>query len=256
MGGLRSKIPVTFWTFVIGTATIAGLPWLAGYYSKDEILLNAVVRERMPLFYLGLFTAMLTAFYMSRLLFMTFFGSFRGGHEAEHHLHESPWTMLGPLVILAGACFYVGTLPVDPFLGPAVRSPDPPHLEAPHWFHYAVTPVAFAGILGAFFIYVVHSGLSVRIYAALRPLARVLEEKYGFDLAYDAFASRVVVDGSTGVLWKQVDASLIDGAVNGAGRFVDGVSRAARTFQTGIVRAYALVILGGAVALLGFLWMR
>jgi NADH-quinone oxidoreductase subunit L len=257
MGGLRSKIPVTFWTFVIGTATIAGIPYLAGYFSKDEILLNAVVRERLPLFGIGLFTAVLTAFYMSRLLFMTFFGSFRGGHDAEHHVHESPWTMLGPLVILAGACFYVGTLPVDSFLSSAVRSPDPHHLEAPSWFTPTVWAAAFAGILGAFLMYVVYSGLSARLYAALRPLARVLEQKYGFDLAYDAFASKVVVDGSSGVLWKQVDASLIDGTVNGAGRLVDGVSRAARTLQTGIVRAYALVILGGAVALLGYLlWMR
>ena len=257
MGGLRAKIPVTFWTFVVGTATIAGIPYLAGYFSKDEILLNAVVRERMPLFGIGLFTAVLTAFYMSRLLFMTFFGSFRGGHDTEHHVHESPWTMLGPLVVLAGACFYVGTLPVDSFLSAAVRSPDQHHLDAPSWFTPTVWAAAFAGILGAFFMYIVYSGLSARIYAALRPLARVLEQKYGFDLAYDAFASRVVVDGSHGVLWKQVDASLIDGTVNGAGRFVDGVARAARTLQTGIVRAYALVILGGAVALLGYLlWMR
>ena len=257
MGGLRSRIPITFWTFVIGTATIAGVPWLAGYFSKDEILLNAVVRERLPLFYLGLFTAMLTAFYMSRPLFMTFFGSFRGGRDAKHRVHESPWTMLGPLVILAAACFYVGQLHVNEFLGPAVRSPDPHELEAPHWFHYAVIMVALAGILGAFLMYVVYSGLSARIYAALRPIARVLEEKYGFDLAYDGFASKVVVDGSTGVLWKSVDASLIDGAVNGAGRVVDEISRAARSLQTGFVRGYALVILGGAVALLGYLlWMK
>ncbi|HET7294220.1 MAG TPA: NADH-quinone oxidoreductase subunit L [Vicinamibacteria bacterium] len=257
MGGLRTKIPVTFWTFVVGTATIAGLPWLAGYYSKDEILLNAVVRERLPLFYLGLFTALLTAFYMSRLLFMTFFGTFRGGHDAEHHVHESPWTMLGPLVVLAAACFYVGRLHVNEFLAPALRSPDPAELPHPHWFPWVVIPVAVVGILGAFLIYVVYSGLSARIYAALRPLARVLEEKYGFDRAYDGFASRVVVEGSAGVLWKQVDAALIDGAVNGAGRVVDGVSRAARTLQTGFVRGYALVILGGAVALLGYLvWMR
>jgi NADH-quinone oxidoreductase subunit L len=257
MGGLRSKIPVTFWTFVTGTATIAGIPYLAGYFSKDEILLHAVAGERMPLFYLGLFTAVLTAFYMSRLLFMTFFGRFRGSHDVEHHVHESPWTMLGPLVLLAAACFYVGRLHVNEFLRPAVRTPEIPPLAHPGWFGPAVWSAAFAGIVGAFFMYVVYSGLPARIYAALRPLARVLEQKYGFDLAYDAFASKVVVDGSAGVLWKQVDASLIDGAVNGAGRVVEGISRAARTLQTGFVRAYALVILGGAVALLGYLlWMR
>ncbi len=256
MGGLRKKIPWTFWTFVVGTAAISGIPWLAGYYSKDEILLNALVRERLPLFAIGLVTALLTAFYMSRLLFMTFFGSFRGSHEAEHHVHESPWTMLGPLVILAAACFYVGQIHVNEFLGPAVRSPDEAHLPHPTWFPYAVIGVAVAGSVGAFLIYLVYSGLSARIYAALRPAARVLEDKYGFDRAYDGFASKVVVEGSRGVLWQAVDAVVIDGAVNGAGRMVDAVSRATRGLQTGLVRAYALVILGGAVALLGYLlWM-
>jgi NADH-quinone oxidoreductase subunit L len=256
MGGLRSKIPVTFWTFVVGTAAIAGIPWLAGYYSKDEILLNALVRERQPLFWLGLFTALLTAFYMSRLLFMTFFGRFRGGDEAEHHVHESPWSMLAPLVILATGCFYVGRLPVNAFLAPAVRSPDELQLSHPDWFPYAVTGVALAGIVGAFLIYVVYSGLSTRIHGALRPLSRALENKYGFDIAYDGFASRVIVDGSRQALWHGVDAAAIDAAVNGTGRLVDALARSARTLQTGAVRAYALVILGGAVALIGYLlWM-
>jgi NADH-quinone oxidoreductase subunit L len=256
MGGLRSKIPLTFWTFVVGTAAISGIPWLAGYYSKDEILLNALVRGRLPLFWLGLFTALLTAFYMSRLLFMTFFGSFRGGDQAEHHVHESPWSMLAPLVILAAGCFYVGRLPVDAYLAPAVRSPDELHLSHPEWFPFAVTGVALAGIVGAFLTYVVYSGLSARIHSALRPLSRALENKYGFDIAYDGFASRVVVEGSRRALWQGVDAAGIDAAVNGAGRVVAEVARAARALQTGAVRAYALVILGGAVALLGYLlWM-
>jgi NADH-quinone oxidoreductase subunit L len=193
---------------------------------------------------------------MSRLLFMTFFGKFRGSHDAEHHVHESPWSMLFPLVVLALACFVVGNLPIDAFLGPAVRSPDEHHLTAPGWFLPTVLGTAVAGIIGAFLMFVVYSGLSARIYAAMAPLARVLENKYGFDIAYDAFASKVVVDGSRGVLWQKVDATLIDGLVNGAGRFVDAVSRAARGLQTGVVRAYALVILGGAVALFGYLlWM-
>jgi NADH-quinone oxidoreductase subunit L len=193
---------------------------------------------------------------MSRLLFMTFFGRFRGDHETGHHLHESPWTMLGPLVVLAAACFYVGRLHVNEFLGPAVRSPDPHHLTHPAWFPFAVIGVALAGILGAFWMYVVYAGVSTRIYAALRPLSAVLENKYGFDLAYDGFASRVVVDGSRSVLWQAVDAGTIDGAVNGAGRVTSALATAARALQTGVVRAYALVILGGAVAVLGYLlWM-
>ncbi len=101
MGGLRDKMPWTYWTFLIGTLAIAGIPPLAGFFSKDEILLGAFQAHQPALFGIGLATALLTAFYMSRLLFLTFFGRFRGSHEAEHHVHESPASMLVPLVLLA-----------------------------------------------------------------------------------------------------------------------------------------------------------
>src|SRR5512143_3120173 len=101
MGGLRTRIPWTFWTFLAGTLAISGIPLFAGFYSKDEILASAFASGHTVLFGVALFTALLTAAYMGRLLFLTFFGSFRGSHEVEHHLHESPWTMLGPLVLLA-----------------------------------------------------------------------------------------------------------------------------------------------------------
>jgi NADH-quinone oxidoreductase subunit L len=262
MGGLRTKIPWTFWTFVVGTATIAGIPGLAGYYSKDEILLNVWTHAELPraltvtLFGVAMFTALLTAFYMSRLLFMTFFGQFRGAHEAEHHVHESPWSMLAPLLALAAGCFVVGRLQVPELLRAATRAGESGEILAPGWFAPSVIGVAFAGILGAFWLYVVYSDLPARIAAALRPLHRVLEAKWGFDLAYDAFAKHAVVEASDAVLWKRVDAGAIDGAVNGAGWTVNALSSAARAFQTGLVRVYALVILGGAVALLRYLLSR
>ncbi len=118
MGGLRKKIPWTFWTFLVGTLAIAGIPPLAGFFSKDEILLGALVSGHTVLFGLALFTALLTAAYMARLLFLTFFGEFRGGPDAEHHVHESPWSMLGPLVLLA-----------DRLRGGGLRE-DPPHRGA------------------------------------------------------------------------------------------------------------------------------
>ena len=256
MGGLRGKIPVTFVTFLIGTLAIAGIPGLAGYFSKDEILLHAVVRERMPFFFIGLFTALLTAFYMSRLLFMTFFGKFRGDHEAEHHVHESPWSMLVPLMILALGCFVVGLIHIPEFVRAATREVAEVGIIEPRWFSLTVIAVAVAGILGAFWLYVVYTQIPARIAAALGPLPRVLEAKWGFDIAYDAFAKRVVVAGSDGFLWKRVDAGMIDAAVNGTARTVSAISTAARAFQTGFVRAYALVILGGAVAVLGYLLSR
>jgi NADH-quinone oxidoreductase subunit L len=256
MGGLRKQIPWTFATFAIGTATIAGTPFLAGYFSKDEILLHALVRERLPLFAIGLFTAALTAFYMSRLFFMTFFGHFRGDHEAKHHVHESPWSMLFPLVALAIGCFVVGRIHIPEFVHEAVRSPDEKHLLEPEWFVYAVVGTALIGILGAFYLYIVYTGVPARIAAALRPVHRFLEEKWGFDLAYDAFASRIVWGGSSSVLWKKVDAGAIDGAVNGAGTLVSMFAQASRSLQRGYARAYALVMMGGAVALLGYLLWR
>src|SRR5262249_26382271 len=118
MGGLRHKIPVTFWTFLIGTLAIAGIPPLAGFFSKDEILHHALETGRTGLFAVGLVTALLTAFYMSRLLFLTFWGSFRGGHDLEHHVHQSPWTMLIPLVIPPVA-------PAPPPLPPLPPAPPP-----------------------------------------------------------------------------------------------------------------------------------
>ncbi|MFI5183285.1 MAG: NADH-quinone oxidoreductase subunit L [Vicinamibacteria bacterium] len=253
MGGLRAKIPVTFWTFAVGTAAIAGIPFLAGYYSKDEILASALTSGHRLLFGIGLFTALLTAFYMSRLLFLTFFGSFRGSHEAEHHVHESPWTMLGPLVVLAVGCFVVGRLHIPAFVHPVLRLPEAAEVPEPVW----VTPVAvvsaLAGIIGAFYLYVTYVGIPDRIAATFRPLYRLFEAKYFFDDAYNWFASRVVVDGSSGFLWKRFDASWIDGIVNGAASVTDAFSKRVRFVQTGFLRGYALVILGGAVALLGYL---
>jgi NADH-quinone oxidoreductase subunit L len=119
------------------------------------------------------------------------------------------------------------------------------------------TLVAVLGIAGAYWRYLMFPSAPARIGAALRPGARVLEEKYGFDRLYDAFARQAVMEGSRKVLWVALDASVIDGAVNGAGRLTARLAQAARLVQTGLVRGYALLILGGAVSLLGYLmWLR
>jgi len=256
MGGLWRRIPWTFGTFVVGTLAIAGIPPLAGFFSKDAILGSAFAEGHNVLFAVGLLTAGLTAFYMARLLFLTFFGPFRGGHEAEHHLHESPWVMLAPLVILAVGSVGAGFVPVPDMLAVVFRLP----AEAGHhpaWLPIVATLVAILGIGAAYWLYLMLPDLAARLGARLRPIGRVLEEKYYFDRVYDAFASRVVVEGSRKVLWQGLDVTLIDGAVNGVGRLTAGFSRAARVVQTGLVRAYALLILGGAVTVLGYLlWAR
>jgi NADH-quinone oxidoreductase subunit L len=256
MGGLWRRIPWTFGTFVAGTLAIAGIPPLAGFFSKDAILGSAFAEGHRVLFAVGLLTAGLTAFYMGRLLFLTFFGPFRGGHEAEHHLHESPWVMLAPLLILALGSVAAGFVPVREMLAQVFRLPA---AEGPHpgWLPIVATLVAILGIAGAYWLYLMLPDLAARIGARLRPIGHVLEEKYFFDRVYDAFAGRVVVEGSRKVLWQGVDTSVIDGAVNGLGRLTEGFARAVRVVQTGLVRAYALLILGGAVTVLGYLlWAR
>jgi NADH-quinone oxidoreductase subunit L len=253
MGGLRTKIPWTFWTFVVGTLAIAGIYPFAGYYSKDGILLGAWNERHPVLFGIALFTALLTAFYMTRLLFMTFFGNFRGGHDAEHHVHESPWTMLGPLVLLAIGSAVVGKLvPIPHIVEPVLR------LTAEAEQHVAWVPivalvVAIFGIVAAYYLYVLFTDMPAKIATSFAPLYRVFDAKYYFDTVYEAFVERVVVRGSDLVLWKKVDAGAIDGTVNTTGTIVDGVAGVLRFMQTGLVRSYAFFILGGAVVLLGIL---
>jgi len=252
MGGLRTRIPWTFWTFVVGTLAIAGIWPFAGFFSKDEILLGAWSAHAPVLFGVALFTALLTAFYMWRLLFMTFFGHFRGGHEAEHHVHESPWSMLGPLVLLAVGSATVGFVKVPHIIEAVFRVP----AEAEHhvtWLPYVASAVAILGIVGACYLYVLFVDIPAKVATALAPLYRLFDAKYYFDAVYYAFVDRVVLKGSDAVLWKRVDAGAIDGAVNTTGTLVDGVAGILRFMQTGLVRSYAFFILGGAVALLGFL---
>jgi NADH-quinone oxidoreductase subunit L len=255
MGGLRRKIPWTFWTFAIGTLAIAGIPPLSGFYSKDEILLGTLNAGEPVLFAIGLFTALLTAFYMARLVFLTFFGAFRGSHEAEHHLHESPWTMLVPLVLLAVGSAVVGIFHVPYLVHPVFRLP----FEEEHhvtWLPYLATGTAVLGIGLAYLLYVRRPDVPGRIAESLAPFRRVLEGKYYWDDLYDAFVRGPVVRGSEALLWRWFDAGLIDGAVNGTATVASDFAERVRLAQSGYVRAYALATLAGAVALFGYLLWR
>ncbi len=261
MGGLLKKIPVTGATFAIGTAAIAGVPFLSGFYSKEEILAGTLGAPALgPLLLgVGLFTAGLTAFYMTRLFVLTFLGRFRGDLETEHHLHESPMSMLVPLCLLAVGSIVTGwhwLIDVPGFLQPVFRLPEA-HVHHVGWLMPAAIGVALAGIAVAAFLYTLYADVPARLKERLGGVYRVLDAKYGFDRAYDAFASRVVVGGSETLLWKGIDTSVIDRAVNGAGEVTAAVSRRVRLLQSGVVRGYALVILMGTVAILGYLmWPR
>jgi NADH-quinone oxidoreductase subunit L len=251
MGGLRRKIPWTFWTFVVGSLALAGIPPLAGFFSKDEILRGALQAGKTGLFALGFLTAFLTAFYMSRLVFLTFFGSFRGGPAAEPHIHESPWTMRGPLVLLAVGSAVGGFVAVPELIEPVFRLAPTGHHYAP-WLPLLASLNALAGIAAAFYLYVLYPDVPARVSAAVVPLRRLFEAKYYFDEVYYRLVN-LLVRGSEAVLWKRVDGGLIDGAVNRGAQLVEALGQRVRLAQTGFVRSYALLILAGAVALLGYL---
>jgi NADH-quinone oxidoreductase subunit L len=195
----------------------------------------------------------LTAFYMSRLLFLTFFGSFRGGSEAEHHVHESPWSMLLSLCVLAVGSAVAGYAHVPHYVEAAVQ-PVLKDAHAPAWLHALAYVLPFFGIIPAYYLYVMFFPQApAKLAADLSPVRRVLEAKWYFDDVYNAFARVVVVGGSASFLWKRFDAGFIDGIVNGLGTLVDGFARTGRFVQTGFVRGYALMILAGAVVVVGYL---
>ena len=255
MGALRTKIPTTFMTMFIGTLAIAGTPLLSGFFSKDEILWQAFSSPHghIVLWLIGVTVAGMTSFYMFRLLFMTFFGKYWGNAA---HIHESPWSMLVPLVILAVGSAVGGFVNIPHFVEPVFRLPA--HEEAHHvWLPWVATLTAVVGMAAAYYLYVVYTEVPARIAGSVHGLYRLLQRKYGFDDLYNWVARRVVVDGSRTVLWRGLDAGVIDAAVNGTGTAFRAMARGARTLQTGLVRGYALVMLGGAVALVTYLlWAR
>jgi NADH-quinone oxidoreductase subunit L len=253
MGGLRGRIPATFWTFVVGTAAIAGLPFLSGFYSKDAILAGTLAAHRPVLFGVALAVALLTAFYMARTVFLTFLGGYRGDPETGAHVHESPASMLVPLVLLALGSIAAGWVHVPEFVGPAFRGAGEGHGGHPAWLPYVATAAAVLGIFGAHVLFQRGADIRELLHTRAKGLARVLEAKYGFDLAYNWLAAHIVVGLSDRVLWRRLDVRVIDGAVNGAAFVTERLAYGLRAAQTGLVRAYTLLILGGAVALVTYL---
>jgi NADH-quinone oxidoreductase subunit L len=267
MGGLWKKIPWTHATFFVGTLAIAGIPPLAGFFSKDAILAAAYEDHRPVLFGIGMLTALLTAFYMWRLLTLTFYGAYRGplesasahGHDAAHGhgdaghghggIHESPASMIVPLVLLALGSIGVGFIHIPELLGAA-------HQEHPKWLPLVATLTAVIGMVLAGYLYLVFHDVQKSLARTFAPLGRVFEAKWGFDDAYNWFASRAIVGGSESLLWERVDVGVIDRLVNGTGSVTARLAEALRPVQSGLVRGYALLIAGGAVALLAYLlWL-
>jgi NADH-quinone oxidoreductase subunit L len=258
MGGLRRKIPVTFWTFAIATAAIAGIPPLAGFVSKDEILWFAFGSSRggSPLLW-GVMaaTAFLTAFYMFRLLWLTFFGTSRMAPDVEHHVHESPWSMTGVLVVLAIASAIGGyALDVPHFLTALPPLPMPPEelhgLEMPLLLTSIV--IAFTGLALAALFFSRNGERAARIAPRFAGLNAVLAGKYFVDEAYERFLARPLYWVSERVFLRLGDRVILDGTLDGLARMAERTAGAFSRVQTGNLHRYAFFVLIGTVAALAW----
>ncbi|UOQ54712.1 NADH-quinone oxidoreductase subunit L [Hymenobacter cellulosivorans] len=266
MGGLRKALPITFLTFFIGCLAISGIPPFSGFFSKDEILEHAFQHNKI-LWGMGLLTAFLTAFYMFRLLFLTFFGEFRGTEEQKHHLHESPASMTLPLIILAvlaavggfmGAPMFVGKHYLADYLAPLFTysralNPEAFASELDHGTELMLIGLSVAaGVLGIIFAYVQY--VSRRVRPAEDDAQRSAPEslvyhKYYIDELYDGIFVRPVMSLSKG-LYRYVEQGIIDPIVNGFGRVTLGGGQLLRYVQTGYVGLYLILMVVGIVLIL------
>ena len=240
MGGLRTKIRWTFLTMMCAAVAIAGIPPFSGFFSKDAILL-AAYHHAPWMYWLGVVTAGMTAFYVFRAMFMTFFGSYRG-HE---HPHESPPVMWIPLAILAVLSLVGGLLiKIPDFLSAFF-----PAQEVPEDNSLMLISVASGaiGILIAWFVYVAKPAMADSLASTFKFLYTPLYNKYFVDEIYDATIVKPLVGGSRWVLWKGADAGLIDGSVNGVGTLAQKVGGVLRMLQSGNIRSYATWVLFGSV---------
>ena len=259
MGNLRKRIPVTFWTFAIATGAIAGLPPLSGFFSKDEILWFALASERggsVLLLVVMAITALMTAFYMFRLLWLTFMGASRMDHEVEHHVHESPITMTGVLVVLAVLAAIGGFIPIPHFLEPI--APLPTTTEVMHAYHTPLLVLAIAlgvaGLAAAAYVYRGNLETAKRLRARFAGLYRVLYAKYYIDELYESLIHRPLLAISDRVFLKLGDRRLIDGTLNGMADLASASGGVLARVQTGNLHLYALLVLIGSFFALVWSW--
>jgi NADH-quinone oxidoreductase subunit L len=272
MGGLQRYMPWTFGLMLVATLAIAGIPPFSGFFSKDEILAAAFARgAAAPVFYLfygmGVLAALLTAFYMARLMAMTFLGENRTGEKERGHLHEAPWIMTGPLVALGVLSLAGGMLNLphlvgghaalerwlEPVMEPALRLHQLVMPEGSTEYLLVGTAVAI-GVLGLFLGFratLARPIPTARQAPADTGFALVLNRKYFVDELYDAVVVRPVVWLSRVVLWKGVDQGVVDGVgVNGAAWTSRLVGGGLRLLQTGQVGIYVVLFLVGAIWIL------
>lgn len=264
MGGLKKALPITFITMMIGTIAISGIPPFSGFFSKDEILAHAFAHSPI-LWALGLLTALFTAFYMFRLMYLTFFGSFRGNKEQENHLHESPWQMTVPLIILAGLAIVAGFINVPEalggnavlanFLSPvfehSLAIAEPFHMD--HTTEFILMGVSSIGALVmalfAYQMYVKRNAIPPADGAANGLLYRLSYQKLYIDELYNLLFVKPLNKLST-LLYTYVDRLGLDGFVNGLGQFFVASGRGIRQLQSGYIGFYLMAMVFGVVIIL------
>jgi len=266
MGGIWKLIKWTYVLMWIGSLALAGIPFFAGYYSKDIILESAFAADTAAgtfAFWIGIGAALMTAFYSWRLLLMTFHGQTRADHETYHHVHESPWVMLVPLIVLAVGAMFSGYLAYEYFVGkdmqqfwgasiffaPENEVPHRAHLVA-SWVKLAPLVVGLVGIALAYLLYMFRPDLPGKIAGAMGGLYRFLLNKWYFDELYEAiFVKPAKALGFS--LWKGGDGAIIDRlGPDGIAAVSQEIGRKAMRLQSGYVYHYAFAMLIGVVILI------
>ncbi len=288
MGGLRKYMPWTMGVLACATLAIAGVPGLSGAASKD-LILEAAWEHAPWMYWVGVFTAFLTAFYCSRAFFMTFFGDYKGkpahahayahgnddhtdghghddhghaakkddhGHHAAHDSkpHESPWVMLAPLVILAALSLFGHRI----FNVPRILEPMFPihEGESEAWLEYVASFAGIAGIGLAAMFYLLAPSVPEMIVNVFRVPYNWIYNKYFVDELYDAVIIEPTIDGSRSLMWRVFDVRVIDGIANGIGTVARGMGSILRRGQSGYIRNYAAWVVAGAVFVILYVGLR
>ena len=264
MGALKNKLPITFLTMLMGTLAISGLPPFAGFFSKDEILAHVYEHNKL-LWVIGVLGAMLTAFYMFRMMFLTFWGTFRGTEEQKHHLHESPFSMTIPLIILAILSVVGGFIGVPEVLGgghwlahylaPVFEGSTSRlgELALDHSTEYVLMAVSVGGVLiaiiYAYIKYIKNNHVPISDGESRSALAKLSYHKFYVDEIYDALIQKPL-DHISVFFFKVIDKTGIDGVVNGLGKGSLEASKGLRLLQTGNVGFYIFAMVIGVIAVL------
>lgn len=279
MGGLKRRMPKTFWTFLIATLAIAGIPGLSGFFSKDEILWKSFSSDygSILIWVVGLLTAGLTAFYMFRLIYLTFYGEERMDSRTKEHIHESPPVMTIPLIILAVLAVIGGWIGIphvlggsnhfekflEPVMGAAHQTDKAGHALASTAHNSTMELILMVGsvvlvlifIYLAYYMYNKNTAVAGKLRSSFSGIHKLLYGKYFIDELYGAVIVRPIVNGSL-FLWKVFDVVIIDGLLNGLATLIGDMSKGLRPVQTGNLRTYATIFLLGVIVIIGYALLR